>query len=218
MQLAGCSGGSGPQALPTTSPDSTLQYSWQLAGSNQTFASTPILFTPWVGTWPNVAVSTAVVTVENAAPEAAVSLLPTAACVSVSNKAAAQFNVQQGNNGRCTLIASDGARFVPIIADDGYPEGVPFRINNGASAVTAPLSLSVGQQLHLSVALTILPSRHAPNPYYVAVFGGCVSTPSTLNSSTNPIDLTITGLSSGSCVVVVSDGETGSENISLSVT
>ncbi len=215
--LAACSSGGGIPNAPTSSSPSALQYSWHPAGSSMVYPDTPILFDPWVGTWPNVTLEHAIVTIIGAPTSSTVQLTPTANCVSVSAIGPATFDVVQGNNGLCVLVASAGPELLPIIADAGYPEGVPFTIDYAGQSVSRPLETTLGTVLDLSVMLTILPSHRAPSQLSVTSYGGCVSAPAVLKTNANPISLLATAIATGSCFLVISNGDTGSDLVQFTI-
>ncbi len=217
LSLTACSSGGGTPTTPSSSSPSALQYSWHPAGSSMVYAETPILFDPWVGTWPNVTLEHAIVTIAGEPASSTVELTPTANCVAVSAIGPTTFDVVQGNNGSCVLVASAGPELAPIIADAGYPEGVPFTIDYAGQPVSRPLETTLGSVLDLSVTLTILPSHRAPSQFLVTPYGGCVSAPAVLETNANPIPFAVTAIATGSCFLVISNGDTGSDLVQFTI-
>jgi len=215
--LSSCSGGvRSPGAVGIQSPTS-LGYSWRVVGSDEANVGTPIVFDPWVGTWPNVTLERAIVTITGAKEPSAVTLVPTAGCVSVSDLGLATFAVTQGNNGRCILVASDGQSFLPITADAGYPPGVPFQVELAGKPIVSPVSALAGNSVNLTVMFTILPSRRAPKKLHQTVYGLCATGPSTLSTASNPTTFSILAITPGRCFSVLSDDNTESDLVQFDV-
>ena len=217
--LVSCSGGGSGSAPITPPPGGTpapaLSYAWTaaFAPGSQTGE---IDFPPWAGTWPNVTLATATVTV-NAQSTSAVSLVPTAQCATVNRSSASSFVVTQGNNGQCLLVASAGTAALPIVVFAGLPaRSVLWLQRDAQSPTTGAIVLDGTTQ---SATITAYDYLEPLGPrrgtlFTAAAYGGC-ATVTPASSTAVPSSFAIARIAAGPCFVVISDTEYESQVVSL---